>query len=60
MLVSFSVNVSFKDVQNQLCEQSKKLTVLETQVQHMLKQHQDHPKEVQQLEDSLSNKLKKE
>lgn len=55
-----SSDVRFKDIQHQLNEQSNRIAVIESQVQHMLKQYQDHPIDVQQLENSLSTMLKKE
>ncbi len=53
-------DVRFKDIQHQLQEQSNRMTAIECQLQHLVKQHQDHHAEVQQLEHSLSTKLKDE
>ncbi len=53
-------DVRFKDIQHQLQEQSNRMTAIEFQLQHLVKQHQDHHAEVQQLEHSLSTKLEDE
>lgn len=55
-----SSDVRFKDIQHQLKEQSNRMTAIECQLQHLVKKHQDHHTEVQQLENSLSTKLKDE